>query len=189
MTVIVAFKESDGTVHMASESRSSWGGEYSDLSFPKINKTGRFLYGCAGDPVQQQLFDAYLPDIFAKFKKKPLPTDDRETVNWFVRNMQPWLIDILDRHDSRPPEQVDKEHPFNFILAFHGQILSVTESLGVDIIQLPYVSTGSGAPVANGAFHALAEIEMDPEQRVRTAVAAACAHVSSCGGRIDYLRT
>ena len=60
MTIIVAYKDSLGGVHIAADSRISGGNTFGDVGTPKIFKKGPYLFGFCGTIWPQQAIQCAL---------------------------------------------------------------------------------------------------------------------------------
>lgn len=72
----------------------------------------------------------------------------------------------------------------HFLIGIHGELFSVALDFSVVGLACPYMAIGSGRHHAYGALHALADLQLDPETRIRKALDAA-AHFT-CNVRPPY---
>lgn len=151
---------------------------------PKVFKKGQIIYGTVGSfRVGGVVFEAF------ESPGGPLPGVDPWL--WMIRDFVPRLKEVLKKHDvDTKPKVVEDEfrlvEEWQLMVGLRagseGRIYIVDDDFSVARAADGYAFIGSGGEVAAGALFATGAHK--PGNRIKQAVAAACKHVPSVGGKI-----
>lgn len=174
MTCIVAVKEGE-TLYFGADSAASSVStvEIYTVSTPKIFRAGEYLVGYT---ISFRAGQVLHHDV--DWPAPPAGCSNQELESFLVRELVPRLRSALrDAGALKITESV--EQGAHFLIGLRGQLFSV--GLDFSAVAMPdgYVAIGSGRHNAYGALHALADLQMAPEERVRRALTAAARYTSN----------
>lgn len=179
MTVIVGLVDKDSrSMWMGSDTLLS--GEYEKVSstHEKIYKKGQFLIGHTGSPRAMQVvrYSTALP----RYSKKTDP------MSFMVNRMVPRLmVDLSEQaYAKNDAGRITMEDIF--IMMFDGRIYSIWSDFQVFEPTHDYFAVGSGSQAALGAL--MSSADMEPEERVYSAIEAAMEFTTNVGGSIKMLK-
>lgn len=171
MTCIVGVAK-DGTVWIGGDSAGVDGWhQLSLVKAPKVFRNGPFLFGYTTSFRMGQL----LQFAFTPPAHHPDVAIDRYMATEFL---SAWRT-CLSTHGFLKKSS-DREEGGTFLAAYRGRLFKVQEDHAVLECAEGYDACGSGWMVAIGALHATPQLS--PEDRVRRALIAAEAHISSVRG-------
>ncbi len=183
---VVAGIEHGTEVWMAADSLIS---DDNDIVFetnepPKVFEWGGMLLGAVGSfRVGNVIHEAFEPPLLK----------NEDPLSYMLRRFVPALRKVFDEYDiDTLPKVVDKAFAriddwqlmVGLKSANEGRIYIVDEDFSVSRAAGGYAFIGSGGEVAAGALFATKDTRWKPETRIKRAVAAACKHVASVGGKI-----
>lgn len=176
MTCIVAIKEGK-TLYFGADSTagSPSTGEGYAVATPKIFRTGEYMVGYT---ISFRAGQVIHHDVDWPEPPAGLPNEMLES--FMVREVVPRLRNALrDGGAVKICEGV--EQGAHFLIGLRGQFFNV--GLDFSAVSLPadFAAIGSGRHHAYGALHALADLQMAPEDRIRRALAAAAHYMMNVG--------
>lgn len=172
MSVVVGVESRNG-VWLAADSLVSNEHESATIEGKVFRHRNGYGLGVVGSLRAGQVARHYL-DV-----RHPSTTMDPEA--WCVKRLVPKLRDLCTRHRVWPPDKAD----FTGIVAVKGRVFVIDEDWAVVRPLSGYAAVGDGAAYALGAFAAIKGVlNLRPEQRVRRAVEAACAHHPNVDGPV-----
>ena len=174
MTCIIAFSHND-KVYMAGERGHSDSSILAASKQPKIFKINDYLLGYSGATGQGQLI-AYR----FSFPSVPRAVDVNE---YMVSEIAPLLRTFYQSYEINTDKEEDCA---DFIVGVKGRVFEIS-SYDFQCVEYDITAIGSGREYALGAYHAISQYEIDPEQILRTCVEAAIEYSPSCKDPIDIL--
>lgn len=151
LTAIVALAHKKRTYFGADSAITDDAGGVYTLKDPKVRRSGGYAYGCSGETLFADLFDA------VKFPAQP---DD----GWVRKQLPALLRAELTRRGAELPDG-------EAVVGAGGLIWVVEEKLVVHAPRDRWAATGSGMWAALGALHATPKLE--PRKRLALALSAA----------------
>lgn len=174
MTCIIAFSHND-KVYMAGERGHSDSSILAASKQPKIFRINDYLLGYSGATGQGQL-------IAYRFSFPPVPraVDVNE---YMVSEIAPLLRTFYQSYEINTEKEEDCA---DFIVGVKGRVFEIS-SYDFQCVEYDVTAIGTGREYSLGAYHALCNYEIDPEQILRTCVEAAIEYSPSCKDPIDIL--
>jgi len=154
MTTIVAIQYADKVV-MGADSLTTGSRKYSHPEVQKITERNNYLIGGSG------LAEAC--DIAQHIWKPPVPTvtDKKDLYHFMISKVIPSLKKCFRENQfDWEKEDGDKETKFNFLISVCGQVFDVDDTFSVMLDESGIYGVGHGSPLAVGALHAGASIEL-----------------------------
>lgn len=177
MTCIVAVKEGNNLYFGAdSKAGSPTTGEGYTVSTPKVFRVGEYLVGYT---ISFRAGQVIHHDVDWPAPPADLPPDQLES--FMVREVVPRLRNAL-RDGGAVKISEGVEQGAHFLIGLRGQLFSVGLDFSAVSMPADYVAIGSGRHNAYGALHAVADLQMAPEDRIRRALAAAASYTMNVGG-------
>lgn len=185
MSVVVGI-EHGAEVWMAADSLVSDGEIIFETNEPpKLFEWNGILLGAVGSfRVGNVLHESFEP---------PQLKANEEPMSYMMRKFIPALCAVFEEYDidTKPKVvahgfelQYDWSIMVGLCTASGGRIYVVDDDLSVARCADNYAFIGTGGEVAAGALFATTNYKLKPETRIERAVAAACKHVASVGGKI-----
>jgi ATP-dependent protease HslVU (ClpYQ) peptidase subunit len=169
MTCIVGYAERGVTWIGGDSIAISEGGEYSLQRTPKVWTTGPAVIGTSGCFRTQQVL-RHVSKIAPKRQ-----TQDAE--QWIVTTVIPRFRDTLSKAGV-PTGDLNG----SLMIGAYGRLFVVQADWAVIERTTPYAVIGSGGPYALGALTVLDGLDLEPEDRIKRALAAAEEHTSVVRG-------
>lgn len=171
MTCIVAISDGKRIVMGADSAASTPDNpEIYSFSISKVFAKGEYLIGICG---------SYRAGQIARFEmdwpEPPEPGADFE--EFMVRHVVKAIQrNLVDAGFAGPTEGT---RAAQFVIGLRGQIFTTAGDFTVGSQNVPWQAIGSGRHHAYGALHALADFDLDLEDKVRRALGAAQSHTSN----------
>ncbi len=176
MTCIVAIKDGK-TLYFGADSKagSPTTGEGYSATTPKVFRKGEYMVGYT---ISFRAGQVLHHDVDWPAPPADLPADQLES--FMVREVVPRLRNALrDAGALKTSEGVDQGA--HFVIGLRGQLFSVGLDFSATGLVDDYMAIGSGRHHAYGALHALAGLQMAPEERIQRALAAAAQYTMNVG--------
>ena len=190
MTIIVALKDG-ATIYMGGDrNRISGSRAYPGLN-PKVWKItdafgNQWVWGQTGSCNLQQVARYGLPEL----KDNAAETED--LCGFIFRNYIPVLYDEAKKLGGivRPDSKTGDNLEGSFVVGVLGKVFRLA-GLAVTELDLPFFTAGSGEGPAHGALDAIHrhDIVLSPEDKIRSAITAACSMFPNLGGGIDIVHS
>ena len=169
MTCIVGITDGKRIVVGADSAGSSPDNpELYSIAVDKVWKTGEYLVGICG---------SYRAGQIARWEmdwpEPPEPGADLE--RFVVRDIVRALRQALQTAGASP----STEGRTQLLIGLRGELFSIGGDYSALKLTEHWIAIGSGRHHAYGALHALAAIELEPEEKVRRALAAAQSHTAN----------
>lgn len=164
MTCIVGITDGENIVIGGDTAASSPDGpEIYTLRNEKVFTTGEYLVGyCA----------SYRAGQLARWQVDwPAPPPGTDLERFLVVEIVPRLRQALTEGGADRPAQ--------FLIGLRGQLFCIGSDWTAATLEEGYIAIGSGRHVAYGALHALADLDLPPEEKVLRALKAAQRYTSS----------
>jgi len=179
MTVIVGLVDKESKMmYMGSDTLLSGETEKVSSTHEKIYKKGQYLVGHTGSPRAMQVvrYSTALP----RYSRKS------DATSFMVNRMVPRLmVDLSEQGYAR--NDAGRIHIEDiFLMMFNGRIFSIWSDFQVFEPTHDFFAVGSGSQTALGALMSSADLE--PEERVYSAIEAAMEFTTNVGGSIKMLK-
>lgn len=181
MTCIVAITDGRRTILGADSAAGSAGSpEVYNIATSKLWKNGEYLIGICGTYRVGQIarWQMYWP--------KPPSDPEADLEEFMVREVIATLRRTLEKADYNPSKEPTRVG--QFLIALRGQLFCTADDFSCVSLEAPWTAIGSGRHSAYGALHALADLELSLEDKVKRALAAAQAHTGNVRAPFHFLR-
>lgn len=172
MTCIVAITDGQRTIMGADSAVSSTDNpELNVVATSKVWKQGEFLVGLSG---------TYRAGQIARWQMDwPEPPSDpgADLDQFMVREVVTTLRQTL--LDAGFVQSTEPTRVAQFMIALRGRIFTLGGDYSCASLEHPWIAIGAGRHNAYGALHALSDLELPLEDKVRRALAAAQAHTNN----------
>jgi hypothetical protein len=177
MTCIVGIADGkSGKVFLAGDRGASTDDTILASQDPKIARRGAFVIGYAGNYGLGQL-------MLHGFKIPPLPRNKNPLLPFMRTTFHDAFIRLIEKTKYKM-EVAHEDTQSGFLLGVRGELFEY-EPIDGQMAQFEESTLGAGAQIALGALYATKG--MNPEDRVKLAVGAACFYSTSCREPIDFL--
>jgi ATP-dependent protease HslVU (ClpYQ) peptidase subunit len=172
MTCIVAITDGRRTVMGADSAASTTDNpEIYSLSTSKLWQTGEYLVGICGSYRAGQL--ARWEMSWPEPPSDPGADFERFMVTEVVKSLRQTLQSAAFVSSSEPARTAQ------FLVAVRGHLFTINGEFSCGSMAHPWIAIGSGRHHAYGALHAVADLELPLEDKVRRALLAAQAHTAN----------
>lgn len=165
MSTVVGFVDKSGVWIGADSAATTEGGESRFIMFKKLFRNKGYLIGCTGSIRGSQVL---LPEHF----------DPPKDINKFPDAVREQFREkgciALSTEDQT------EVHLCNFLVGFKGKLYELLIDFQLNEI-VSYDAIGSGSSFAFGAFHAIRNTNLAPEQKIKIALNAAACFDTSTG--------
>ncbi len=179
MTCIVGVVAKDGRVVMGADSCGSNGYSYSVGSNAKICRLGGehqpVLLGACGS---FRMMDVLRHDV----DLRPMHPKAEELEKWIRKELVVKLRAAFKSAGVLKKENEEESIPGSFLLATEGHLFEFQRDLSIIRGEEWGLATGSGVYAARGALHALRKYDMTERDRVKAALSAAEATITTVRG-------
>ncbi len=177
MTCIVGLVDKK-TVYMASDSEVSSSGISAAIRTKKIFKQGPYIIGVAGALRLSNLLQHEI-----EFPTPPTKNIERFMATVFSHDLA-YQIKELRKMGS---VTYDLLRESTALIGVRGHLFVVEEGYQVMELRYKYAAIGTGEQAANSSMFTSEKLNWTPEQRVKTAVTAACEFAEGCRGPVTVL--
>lgn len=178
MTCIVGLTD-NGKVYLGGDTLGVGGYSKTVRSDGKVFLNGEFLMGFTSSYRMGQL-------LRYSFKPPTRSKDVEDDMEYLVAHFIPALIDAY-RKGQYLMKKDDAAVGGTFLMGYRGILYQIESDFQVGISVLQYDAVGCGADLALGAMHVLKDMNMDPEEKIKTALQAATVHSAGVGGNFEVL--
>lgn len=180
MTCIVGITDGQRIVMGADSAASTTDNpEIYDFAIDKIFATGEYLVGVCG---------SYRAGQIARWEMNwPEPPEPGADIEPFmVREVVKALREaMVDAGFAGPAEG---SRSAQFMIGLRGRLFTTAGDFSIGTLRSPWMAIGSGRHSAYGALHVLAGLELDLEEKVRRALAAAQSQVANVREPFQQIR-
>lgn len=175
MTCVVGIAH-EGTVYLSGERGASTDETIIASQDPKIARRGSFIIGYAGNYGLGQL-------MLHGLNMPALPRGKKNLLPYMRTQFHAAFVSLMEKSKYKM-ELAHEDTQSGFLIGVRGQLFEY-EPIDGQMALFDETAIGSGANMAFGCLYATRG--MNPEDRVRLAVAAACEYSTSCREPIDVL--
>ena len=180
MTCIVGLKsKKTGKVYLGGDSATTKGAQRMIRAEPKVYKRGEILFGGAGNSVVSQVLSHIASDPSVVEKQDPL--------GYILNEFIPSFKKFLRQADQLREKDGVATVPNEFLVAFRGELFSISSDFDVFTSLDDYMAIGSGEEYALGSLYSTKYSDLKPEERLFMALEAASKHDSYVGGPLQVV--